>query len=68
MFLRCPRGHLLCGVPFLRRIPGNIALGEYLYDFPAALIFFYVAGPAIVVNVAFGSWVRGNIRRLLPEV
>ena len=46
----------------------GFGMGEYLYDFPAALIFFYVAGPAIVVNVAFGSWVRGNIRRLLPEV
>ena len=46
----------------------GFGMGEYLYDFPAALIFFYVAGPAIVVNVAFGSWVRGNIRRLLSEV
>ena len=46
----------------------GFGMGEYLYDFPAALIFFYVAGPAIVVNVAFGSWIRGNIRRLLPEV
>lgn len=46
----------------------GFGMGEYLYDFPAALIFFYVAGPAIVVNVAFGSWVRRNIRSLLPEV
>lgn len=46
----------------------GFGMGEYLYDFPAALIFFYVAGPAIVVNVAFGSWIRRNIRSLLPEV
>ena len=46
----------------------GFGMGEYLYDFPAALIFFYVAGPGIGGNVAFGSWVRGNIRRLLSEV
>ena len=45
----------------------GFGMGEYLYDFPAALVFFYVAGPAIIVNVAMGTWTRGSIAKALKH-
>lgn len=39
--------------------------GEYLLDFPAAVIFFYAAFPAIAVIVLVSGWVQGAIRRTL---
>lgn len=45
----------------------GLALGEYLLDFPAALIFFYAAFPSVVVNIAWASRVRSRVRALPQE-
>lgn len=38
--------------------------GNYMLEYPAAIFFFYAVAPAIIVNVAFMSWMRTRVARL----